>query len=655
MKACFALILVTMALLPTSNAFGAELQPIEMSVDGGEEAWHAEPTFAVRWGNPQGVAAVHYRLLDPDAEVSLMEARIGWPATAIQHLTVPEIDGAYTVEIWLEDGAGAEGPPVAAKLRFDHSPPGDVEPAQLDEWIGRTHFPLTLQIGHPAGPEPPSGIRGYAISIDRGPGAKPCAEPISCDETETDLRDGIEGDSVTIADLPEGISYLHAVAVSGSGIRSTIVGEATLHVDKTDPATDLAGAPEDWSRKPLTLVVTATDEGAGMAPVGGGSTPFTAIRIDDGAPIAAVGDRVSTTVIDSGVHAVAYYARDAAGNVNDGGKTNGQPNGVPQTAVVRLDRVPPALAFTNAQDPAEPERIVARGADDLSGIDPSAGAVAVRPAGSTARFEPLPTKVSDSTLSASWDSESYPPGEYEFRATAFDRAGNPASTTLRADGAAMRLRNPLKVPTHLSAGLTRNETGTVPCDRAVSFGGRLIAGRRAPLADIPIRVVERFAGGSERRERVSTLKTKADGSFHLRLHPGPSRRVFALAAASATLQSARSPTAALAVSTCVSLHVSSSVAAVGGRPVVFRGRVRPAGAAIPEEGVPVQLQFRLPGLPWGEFRTVGTDQRGGFRYAYSFADDDSRGVRFQFRVFVPARAGWPFEPAGSRPVTVRGA
>jgi hypothetical protein len=152
------------------------------------------------------------------------------------------------VEIWLEDGAGAEGPPVAAKLRFDHSPPGDVEPAQLDEWIGRTHFPLTLQIGHPAGPEPPSGIRGYAISIDRGPGAKPCAEPISCDETETDLRDGIEGDSVTIADLPEGISYLHAVAVSGSGIRSTIVGEATLHVDKTDPATDLAGAPEDWSR-----------------------------------------------------------------------------------------------------------------------------------------------------------------------------------------------------------------------------------------------------------------------------------------------------------------------------------------------------------------------------------------------------------------------
>ena len=61
----------------------------------------------------------------------------------------------------------------------------------------------------------------------------------------------------------------------------------------------------------------------------------------------------------------------------------------------------------------------------------------------------------------------------------------------------------------------------------------------------------------------------------------------------------------------------------------------------------MQLQFRLPGLPWSEFRTIHTDRRGHFRYAYRFADDDSRGVRFQFRAFAPAQAGWPYEPAGS--------
>jgi hypothetical protein len=96
------------------------------------------------------------------------------------------------------------------------------------------------------------------------------------------------------------------------------------------------------------------------------------------------------------------------------------------------------------------------------------------------------------------------------------------------------------------------------------------------------------------------------------------------------------------------------VARVGGRPVVFRGGIAANGTAIPAEGKVVQLQFRLPGLPWSEFRTIHTDPHGHFHYAYRFADDDSRGVRFQFRAYAPAQAGWPFEPAGSLPVQVLG-
>ena len=68
----------------------------------------------------------------------------------------------------------------------------------------------------------------------------------------------------------------------------------------------------------------------------------------------------------------------------------------------------------------------------------------------------------------------------------------------------------------------------------------------------------------------------------------------------------------------------------------------------------MQLQFRATGLPWSEFRTVRTDRRGRFRYAYRFSDDDSRGVRFRFRAFVPKQSDWPYEPGGSRPVAVLG-
>jgi hypothetical protein len=102
------------------------------------------------------------------------------------------------------------------------------------------------------------------------------------------------------------------------------------------------------------------------------------------------------------------------------------------------------------------------------------------------------------------------------------------------------------------------------------------------------------------------------------------------------------------------LRASASVAKVGGSPLVFRGKVASQGAAMPADGKVVQLQFRLPGLPWSEFRSVRTGPNGRFRYAYRFSDDDSRGARFQFRAYAPAQAGWPFEPAGSLPVTVVG-
>jgi hypothetical protein len=640
---------------PVATASGTGFQPLELSVDGGEESWHAERSFALRWTNPPGVAAVHYRLLDPSGQALLVEARIGWAATAIQQLTVPQQSGAYTAEVWLEDAAGEEGTPVTAKLRFDESPPRHVDPLPPEGWIARTGFPIVLHLSHPPGPQPLSGIRGYAVSIDRASGGEPCAGPFACSEAETDLRAGIAGDSLVVAELPEGVSYVHAVAVSGSGMRSTAAGSAIVRVDKTDPVTRLAGVPEGWSSRPLTLTATAADAGSGMAATGDGPTPFTAIRVDDGSPAIDGGDAVATTVIESGVHTVAYYARDAAGNVDDGSNGNGQPNRDPATAVVHIDRDAPRLAFSNAQDPADPERIEARASDALSGIDLQRGGISVRPVGSAERFEALPTQAFGTTLTARWDSEAYPPGEYEFRATVYDLAGNSASTLSRPGGAAMRLRSPLKVATTLLAGFGRRRAlSTVPYGRGIAYQGRLIAGRRTPLAGMPVRILERFAAGAEPRERESTVRTGASGAFGIRLAPGPSREIVAIAPPTATLQGSRSRVSNLAVRGCVRLRVSSPVAKVGGRPIVFRGKIASAGAEMPADGRAVQLQFRLPGLAWTEFRTVHTDRRGRFRYAYRFADDDSRGARFQFRAFVPAQAGWPFEAAGSLPVAVEG-
>jgi hypothetical protein len=219
----------------------------------------------------------------------------------------------------------------------------------------------------------------------------------------------------------------------------------------------------------------------------------------------------------------------------------------------------------------------------------------------------------------------------------------------------MRLPSPLKVATTLRADLGRGAASrTISYGHGTPYSGRLIAGRRTPLAGIGVRVIERFAVGAVPRERESTARTGASGAFRIRLAPGPSREIVAIAPPTATLQGSRSRISNLAVRGRVHLAASSRVAKVGGRPIVFRGKVASAGTEIPADGRAVQLQFRLPGLTWSEFRTVRTDQRGHFRYAYRFADDDSRGARFQFRALIPEQAGWPFEPAGSLPVAVLG-
>lgn len=642
--------------------------PVDVRVEGdvrveagGEEAWHPQRAFRIAWRNPvlgdaPPLVAVHYRVRDPAGAVAIGAKRLDWAATTIERLDVPSEPGVYTAEIWLEDANGNQGAPATAKLRFDDRRPGGVELIANPSWFGRAAFPLSIRIGQPSGAPPLSGIRGYAVSVAPPPGRSPCAAPGRCTDAETDLLNGAGGGSYPIADLPEGISYLQAVAVSGSGMPSATAGHAVLRVDKTSPSTRLDGASTGWANHPVGLTVTATDGGSGMAPAAGAASPFTAIAIDGGAPSTSPGASVSAVVISEGVHRIAHYARDLAGNVDDGGSSNGVPNPAPATALVRIDREPPSVSFVNTQDPLDPELVRARIGDSMSGPDPNRGGIGVRMAGSGDRFEPLPASPSASgRLSARWDSDAYPAGEYEFRAIGYDAAGNSTATTRRANDTAMVLSSPLKTTTTLRASF-RGEVlrRTVPYGRGLLVSGLLTSAAGAPLSRMPVRIVERLAPAVTQAVRVSTVTTGPDGAFAIRLAPGPSREISAVFDGSPTLSHSSGRSVRLGVRSGVRLRVSSTQARIGGPPLVFRGQVAADPGTIPAGGKSVQLQFRLPGLPWSEFRTIQTDARGRFRYAYRFSDDDSRGARFQFRAYAPTQDNWPYEPGGSQPVIVRG-
>jgi hypothetical protein len=650
----------------------------------GENTWHADNDFQLRWNRPTWsgfefpVTAIHYEIDDGAGNPVVAAVRIPIDASVnvVDHVRVPSHPGAYTLEAWLEGSFGGSGDPQSATLRFDDTRPAAAQPLAPTGWIGADSAPI-LHLAHPAGPLPVSGIRGYAVSIGPDAGGTPCAGSDRCSEAETDLRGGIGTDAISLAGLPEGVNYLRTYAVSGSGMRSATAGSAVLRVDATRPEVELRDVPHGWANGPVSLSAHAVDRLSGMeasTPAG----PYTAIAIDGRVPKSAGGDTVSTVISGEGRHRIAAFARDAAGNVSGEGGSS-----TPSLAVVEIDEDPPLVAFSRSQDPADPERIEATVTDPLSGPDRLRGSIAVRPAGTRRQFAALPTAVSEGRLTARWDSDPLAAGNYEFRATGYDLAGNSTAADRRSTGARMVLPNPLKRVTTIEAGFggrrlvwhrcvrvdggrrcrrqviesfgQRPAARTAPYGRSLPFSGRLTSKSGAPLGGLPVQVIESFDAGATLVQRTTTVQTAADGIFLARLSPGPDRQVEAVFAGNRILTRALAPQRPrLAVLSGVRMHASAATALVGGAPVVFSGRLQSGGAPIPSEGMPVEFQYRLPGTEWTGFHTVKTDAQGRFHYAYAFSDDDSRGARFEFRTYVPAQEGWPYEPAGSRPVFVSG-
>jgi hypothetical protein len=638
------------------------------------KTWHADNQFILEWDpNPPGSAAAFTYVVKgfngeelPGFTPQATHGNYAW-------VKVPPAPGVYRFEIVDFDGH-TQGPVLVAPLLFDDAPAPPVS-VSAPPWVA-AGTPVPILVAPPTGPIPLSGIKGYAVSIDAAAGASPCARADRCEPADVDLPGGVKDDSLSLPAPPEGVSYVHAVAVSGSGMDSAKVATLPIGVDGTPPQVHLEGAPEAWASGPVRVTARASDPLSGMA-AGGPGGAATALQVDGGAPLLVPGAEATTTVAGEGIHQVGYWARDAVGNAGDGSL----PFAHPGTATVRIDETDPTVRFLPG-DPGDPERIEATVADKLSGPAAGRGSIELRPAGSHGSFQPLPTDAERGHLVARWNSDDYPHGEYEFRAVGYDAAGNSAVSTVGANGTPLVLRNPVKRVARLAFGFgadklvfqrcrradgarrchravvrsfaKRPASRSVPCCHGAVVGGVLVDADGAPLAGQTVDVVETFARGSRSGTRTTTVTTDARGAFRALLEPGPSRRVSARFAGTRRLTRAGGRDLRLRVRAAVLMKVSTSRVRVGGAPVVFRGRVVHPEARIPPTGLPVELEFRLPGMAWAEFRTLQTDSAGRFAYPYSFSDDDSDGVRFQFRAFVPATGNWPFAPATSRPLPVVG-
>jgi 5-hydroxyisourate hydrolase-like protein (transthyretin family) len=437
--------------------------------------------------------------------------------------------------------------------------------------------------------------------------------------------------NVDTSKLPDGARTVtvRAADVGSSGAQQTRV----VHVDNTPPAAPLGAVVvggDGW-RRTSGFAIRWANPGTQHAPIA--RALFSACPAGDGGPAAspgrcATGQRpvtgeagaASIAVPRSGQWDVRTWLEDAAGNAD--------PTAASPPLRLRFDPDPPLLSFGQV-DPAAPTRVTVYAAD-MSGI--AAGAIELRRTGGHG-WTALQTTRHGGRLTATIDDERLTRGHYELRARAADLAGNQAV----AVGGERVL--PVRETTRLRLTRARKR---VRYGSRIVVRGRLRTGVGRPLAGRP---VEAVLVSRDRTVRLRDARTDGAGAIVLALRARRSATVrLRFRGDDHALPSERR----LAVVVPAPVAFRASGRAVGGRPALFRGRIR--GGAIPPRGKLVEIQAHFRGR-WRTISAVRTSRSGRWRFAYTFSAT-GRTARYRLRARVPAEARYPFADGTSRAIRV---
>jgi hypothetical protein len=434
--------------------------------------------------------------------------------------------------------------------------------------------------------------------------------------------------------------------------------ELTL-ADYSDPGfTQLSGTVIEpgWHRGSVGLLVESSDAGSGLVRINvsangteltsesavcsgmiaGGSLASRLVPCASEGELSASGISTAQTPFHEGQNSLSVCAFDFADNQTCESRT------------VSIDNAPPALTFSNAQDPDDPDLIRAPVSDAHSGLE--SGRIWFRPAGLTT-WQPLETTIEGGELRARVDSASEPPGAYEFMAEATDVAGNRIETVKRQNGQQMVLVFPLRAGVELTANLEPGgaRRQTIGYGRRSSVAGRLVNSAGASLANKEITVVEYFGEGALIDRRVRTVSTDGQGRWSSKLPAGPSRAVTAYFDGDPQYLAAEKEAGTLRVRSKASFRTSRKRVPEGER-IVFKGKVGHVGARIPAGGKLIELQVREGAGRWNTVREAFyTKANGRYRLAYRFGRFYLADAVFKFRAKIAREQGWPYKaPAQSR-------
>lgn len=610
--------------------------PVDMRTDM-DGAWSPTPEVAVRWDSTgdagSGITSVRWSLLRADRGRPVSSGSIAGSARSTT-IRVPE-PGDYLLETRFADQAGNVGSPAVARVRFDDIPPPPARPLVPSGWQSADELPIRAAV-EPVEAAGPSGILGYALATSDQGAVVPC-RATTCDSDELTLVDRPGVAPPTVGGLREGVNWISAVAVSGALLPSRSPVTARLLVDRTYPETSLLGVPSGWSREPVRLVARSADALSGMEddPDDDGR-PVTVIEVEGGETVEADGDRAEVEVAREGITEVRFFARDLAGNVNDGRLGPGsERHPRPGIEKIMVDRTPPSVTFAGRPDPTRPELVRFDVDDPLSGV--GGGRLVIYPAGSPGHEVEVPSLLSAGAIEAGIPSDDLPAGPYELVARVSDRAGN------FRESEPARLELPLKVPATVRLG------DELSPRRKLS--GSVLLGGGPPGRSIDLVVEEDFGSRSGRAPRLSDVRAAPDGSFDFTVPPGPRRTIRVRFAGTASESRAVSDPIEVIDRDRVSFSTSTR-SLRNGRILKMRGRVTGPGVGTAGAGKDVVIQFFDPSRKrWRPVEVVSCGADGRFRLDYRFMTISSA-QRILFRALSLGETDWPFRPAASRQVAV---